>query len=448
MKKKMSKWLKRDGTQKIKHIVVLVMENRSFEHIYGASNLKGTGISIDGVIVENDEIEIIPSVIMEKLHVGAPQCMLFDPGHEFEETQIQLLGKDKFLDPENFVKSALESKIENNVNDLCGIKAKEIARDVLSLCRPDQVPVLIKLAKNFVLCDNWRASVPSSTTANRLFFHAATSGGLITSPTSWKLIENYKDSPLLGYRFENGTLFDQLSDSNHTYKIYHGDSFPNVAMIHGMAKNLVLGSSFASFGTWNGKTKYEPGQFYHDAMNQTLPDYSFIEPHFGNLSTFANGNSHHPMGSLEHGESLIKNVYETLRNSKSWEDSLLIITYDESGGFYSATRPETTLNTGDDENYNLLNFDFKSLGLKVPALVISPWVPKNWIDHRNYEHCSVPKTVQDRFTLPPLTLRNVIARSLGELLLLDDPRTDCPTTLQNPGFNNSYVTSIIENVGK
>jgi phospholipase C len=434
--------------QNIKHIIVLVMENRSYEHIFGASGIIGTGIQQDGSILENDVICGIPEEHKSQILIGAPDCMKFDPDHELPATKTQLQGSDHLLNPESFVTSCLESHTVNNVHQLCPNNPIEQARDVLKICSKDQVPVLIQLAENFVVCDNWRAAIPSSTTCNRLFIHAATSGGLVTSPMS----KNNKDAPTTGYKFKNGTIFDQLEKNGNSWKVYHGDKFPSVCLIHGMAERLFT-SKFAHYGKWDGSTNYEIGGFYHDCNNGKLADYTFIEPDYGNLNDFNNGNCMHPIGSITHGESLVQNVYETLRASTSWDDSLLIVTFDESGGFYSSYRPETCVPSGDDDNYNTLGFPFTSLGMKVPALIISPWVGKNIIDHRNYEHSSIPKTIEDRFQLKHLTKRDEVARSLMNLVL-DTKRTDCPLSLMNntkpadyqqmsSGFDNSYVQHLI-----
>jgi phospholipase C len=447
-------WLKPDGTHKIKHLIVLVMENRSHEHIFGMSGIKGTGISENNSFILNDNIIGIPKEHQHLITSDAPDRMLFDPEHELFGMKIQLRGSEKLLDPESFVESALTSQSANNVHELCPNDPITRARDVLKVCSREQVPILVELAEHFVVCDNWRSSVPSSTTANRLFFHAATSGGLITSPTALKVLQDSKDSPLTGYRFT--TIFDKLEQNGNSWRVYHGDEFPNVALINGMGTKLLFSKSFASYGKWDGSTNYEPGKFYKHCMNGTLPDYSFIEPCFGDLDKFTQGNSMHPVGSIAHGESLIKNIYETLRNSPSWQDSLLIITFDESGGFYSSERGDPVVPTGDDERYNILDFDFKTPGMKVPALVISPWVPKNMIDHRSYEHSSIPKTIEDRFNLTPMTKRDKTSKSLSNLFMLDEARLDCSLQLtqlkesdehqpiQCSSIDNSFVRSILE----
>jgi phospholipase C len=385
--------------QKIKHVVVLCMENHSFEQMFP----------------DNSTIE------------PAPSFMQFDPPHEFWEQIQQLQGTGPNLDAENFVKAALSSTSANNVSTICKDTKEQRARDVLLSYRPEQIPILTTLAHEFALLDHWFCSVPAATTPNRLFFHAATSGGLVTSPTVGNLLKRRKDCPLKGYKFKNGTIFDQLKD----YKIYHGDNVPSVALLHGMSKEFLFGTKFQPFGKWDLSYGFEPGQFHEDCKQGSLPSYSWIEPHYGSLDTFTHGNSQHPMGKIEHGEALIKNVYETLRSSPCWLSSLLIVVYDEHGGFYSSLRPPKTCPTGDDTQYNVLHFDFRSLGMRVPAVVISPWIPKGMVMKEIYEHSSIPKTLEDLFHLKPMTARDQNCLSLLPLCSLETPRLDCPLSLPN-----------------
>jgi hypothetical protein len=132
------------------------------------------------------------------------------------------------------------------------------------------------------------------------------------------------------------------------------------------------------------------------------------------------------------GERLIKEVYEAVRNSPHWESSAIVITHDENGGFFDHRVPPTTMHPGDsatdDENVHV-QFDFKQLGARVPAVVISPWVARGTIDHRRHEHSSVVKTLRDLFSLGSLTERDRHANSLAPLLNLATARTDCPTVL-------------------
>jgi len=132
---------------------------------------------------------------------------------------------------------------------------------------------------------------------------------------------------------------------------------------------------------------------------------------------------------------LIKTVYETIRNSPHWNNSLLLITYDEQGGFYDHVAPPMTVSPGDtisDPDNNHHSFDFMQLGIRVPAIAISPLIPRNLVDHTVYDHTSLLATMENLFGLPSLTNRDAQAHTLNHLLSLQTPRTDAPTTLPDP----------------
>jgi phospholipase C len=167
--------------------------------------------------------------------------------------------------------------------------------------------------------------------------------------------------------------------------------------------------------------------------------YVFIEPNYGHVltqgGTFKCGNSQHPLDDVTRGERLLKNIYETIRNSPHWESSVLIITYDEHGGFYDHVAPPEAVAPGDsitDPENNMYHFDFKRLGVRVPTVIVSPLIPKGTIDHTVYDHTSVPATVENIFGLQPLTERDKHANTFKHLLSLATLRTDAPTALPEP----------------
>jgi len=138
---------------------------------------------------------------------------------------------------------------------------------------------------------------------------------------------------------------------------------------------------------------------------------------------------------VRRGDELIKDVYETIRNSPVWEHSLLIITWDEHGGFYDHVAPPAAAAPGDAQADGVENhhqFAFDQLGPRVPALIISPLIPKNLIDHRTYDHTSVLATAERLLGLNPLTERDRRANSLHTLIQLPEPRSDTPAKLQAP----------------
>jgi phospholipase C len=135
---------------------------------------------------------------------------------------------------------------------------------------------------------------------------------------------------------------------------------------------------------------------------------------------------------------LIKCVYESIRSSPLWNDSLLIITWDEHGGFYDHVAPPAAVPPGDtvaDPSHSQFGFVFDRYGPRVPALVISPRIPRNLIDHRVYDHTSILATLEARFGMPPLTQRDAAATSLLPLLSLPGPRNDAPEVLPDPAHS-------------
>ena len=132
---------------------------------------------------------------------------------------------------------------------------------------------------------------------------------------------------------------------------------------------------------------------------------------------------------------MIKETYEAIRNSPHWNSSVLIVTWDEHGGFFDDAIPPSAVAPGDASPQNKnsqYGFTFQQYGPRVPAVVISPLVPKNVIDHRLYDHASLPATIETLWGINPLTQRDAKANRLDALLSLSAPRSDTPTTLPSP----------------
>jgi phospholipase C len=208
-----------------------------------------------------------------------------------------------------------------------------------------------------------------------------------------------------------------------------GDQFPQVFAISGM------------------HTRRAEGRFHDlDDFAAAVNDpgfsaaYIFIEPNYGNVlpttpGDFTGGNSQHPLDDITHGEALIKQVYETIRNSPHWNESLLLVIYDEHGGFFDHVKPPPAVSPGDrisDETNRQHGFDFTQLGVRVPAVAISPLIPAGTIDHTTYDHSSLLATVEALFGLAPLTDRDRQASTLVHLLSERTPRIDAPTSLPEP----------------
>ncbi|GAC1384998.1 MAG: hypothetical protein NVS4B7_07990 [Ktedonobacteraceae bacterium] len=418
-------------SDRIKHVFVVMLENRSFDHMLGLSRIKGIDaisgqpVTINGLDNTNDSN---PDLNGHMMPATAPAAwsMLHDPGHEFADVKEQISSCEDYPAVKNcgFIRNYSRVKHDNDsmFNPV----------DIMKCFSPEQLPILTTLAQEFAVCDQWHSSMPGPTWPNRFFIHAASSGGLDGSPSKFTIASS---SLVNGFKFDNGTIYDSLDDEDLEWRIYEGDEFPQAFAISGMNFNALRGR-FRNFADFNSDVN-NPGY---------STSYAFIEPNYGHTLThggdFKCGNSQHPLDDITRGERLLKNIYETIRNSPHWESSVLIVMYDEHGGFYDHVYPPAAVAPGDsitDPENNQNNFDFKQLGVRVPVVIVSPLIPKGIIDHTLYDHTSVLATVENIFGLQSLTNRDKHANTFKHLFSLASPRTDAPTKLPEVAYSGINV---------
>jgi phospholipase C len=390
----------------LEHVFVLMLENRSFDHMLGFSDLSGTDAatgahtSIEGLTGSESNSWNGKSYPVTR---GADYAMPADPGHEFPNVLDQLCGPDAryvptypLINSSGFVDSYNHSG--GNANPAEIMKCFDT---------PRQLPVISALAQEFAICDHWFSSMPGPTWPNRMFVHAASSGGLDHSPTTAEILEW---EILDGFAFPHGTVFQALAKNGKSYHFYSGDEFPMVAALKGVTLFDV----------------HRIDDLVKDLKKSPFPySYVFIEPSYNVLHDYRNSSSQHPLADVRNGEALIKTVYEALRSSPIWDKSLLVVTWDEHGGFYDHVTPPRAIppgDTGPQPKYNQYGFTFEQYGVRTPAIVVSPLIPKGTIDHRIYDHASVPATLEAIFGLHPLTARDANAGNLLSLLSLPTPR--------------------------
>ena len=404
------------STIAIDHVFVLMLENRSFDHLLGASGIAG----IEGLT--GTESNSAGGQIYT-VHQPAPFTLDFDPGHGFKDALEQLCGADTAYQPGAPYPAIDNSGFASNARR--SPTGTEAAPLVMASFTSDQLPVINFLAREFVVCDHWFSSLPGPTWPNRLFVHAATSGGLDDSPTALQSLETV----LQGYRFAGGTIFDSLERHGHKWSVVEGDAFPHALSLGGMIHHAVDGHGhFVDLPTF--LTRIADPAF--DIA------YTFIEPNYGHVladgRNFKCGDSQHPLDDVTRGEGLLKTIYEAVRTSPHWTQSLLIVMYDEHGGFYDHVAPPVAVPPGDSPipGLNQHGFGFDQLGVRIPALVISPFTERGVISKEIYDHASVPATIQKLFDLEPLTARDKAATSLVPLLTRSAARDDAPTQLPIP----------------
>jgi len=454
-----------DNGPQIDHIVVLMLENRPFDHMLG------TMPGVEGVLDSSGDLRtdlvnyanpVDSSSTAYHPKIGAQFATPKDqqtnkgeyggPSHSFPAATEQLFGVQtvgkgqKETTPYhggapttvpgdnsgfvlNFI-GELERDFRQNNTTLAEQQAnakksgkEDPVQEVMEIFTADQLPAIHTLAAEFCVCDHWHSEIPGPTEPNRLFMHAATSTGLTYNP--WM-------HDTLGVP----TIYDRIESAGRDWAMYGFDLFDSTNF-DGLNKNP------------RGKL-YFP-QFLEDASAGELPFYTFLCPRYADDNE-GRANSQHAPHDVRYGDKLIADVYQAVRNGPGWDKTLLIVTYDEHGGFYDHVKPPAVEAPDSNVSPNAFmkkeardpkksyltdpnyTFDFSSLGFRVPTLLISPWIEKGTVDSTVYRHTSVLRYVEDILGADPLTTRDKTAASFTANLSLKTARTDCPTSVPAPSL--------------
>jgi len=390
---------------KIKHIFVLMLENRSFDHLLGFSGIAG----IDGLVGQKrSNRDAVGEPVAPTPDADYAGDYDDDPGHDFEDVQVQLYGTrspppGQQPDMSGFVKSYA---------DKYGLNPTESHR-VMSCFSPDKLPVLVTLAKQFAVCDQWFSSLPGPTLPNRLYTHSGTSGGRLDMSPEY----------FTGFR----TIFEVLDEASTP-------RYPK-----GVPATIYC-DGWTAAATFNYLLKYQQQffgtleDFYSDCAGseEDVPAYCFLEPRYSSGmvgETFFPQNDQHPDSDVRQGEKLIYRVYQAIRkNRKLWESSILVITYDEHGGLYDHVPPPAC--DAPDDKPGDLGFDFKRLGVRVPTVLVSPYINPGTVSHIQFDHTSLISTVRKLLTgvwqdnVLGMRARNANTFDAPEILNRDTPRPD------------------------
>ncbi|HWU15769.1 MAG TPA: alkaline phosphatase family protein, partial [Caulobacter sp.] len=414
----------------VDNVFVLMLENHSFDNMFALSGIPGIQAATSA---DTNSYNGTPYAVGG----GAPSGMPTDPGHEFADVVEQLCGQGVTHTPwqpyntpinnSGFVANYATTTSEITKNNPSLPTASEYGDVMLCFDTPTQLPVIYQLATTFALCDQWHASIPGPTWPNRFFVHGASSGGWADSPSSTQI--GAWMTPGFGFTYPSGkSIYDQVAANGQQWRIYvdeNGPTFGGVPQVAAL-KGVTYQVDTNAFGT-----------FAADVQNPYPYAYTFIEPNYGDVTggSYEGGSSQHPMDTVTGGEALIKATYEAIRNSPLWDRSLLIVTYDEHGGFYDSVAPTAAVPPGDgapqDLSINSGGFLFDLYGVRVPAVIVSPLIPQGVVDHTPYDHASVSATLQALFGTGWMTQRDRTAANVLPLLSLATPRTDCPTVLNN-----------------
>jgi phospholipase C len=401
------------GLDNLKHIVVLMMENRSFDHMLGS--LKAVNPQIDGITAADlySNPDTNGNAVKPQALAQFQAQLQPDPDHHFPAVDLQIFGGDpnRVANMQGFVKSYF-----NQQRDV-GHSQK-----IMYYFAQNQLPVLTTLALEFAVFNRWFASIPGPTICNRAFAHYGTSFGRV-------------DMNLLYVNEPFQSIYSRLINATpkHTSKLYYYDTTSSTMEITNLLQNQP-----ELFGTYD--------QFLDDCSHGDLPDYSFIEPNYSDHAGDSGeevANDQHPDHNVQSGELFIASIYKAVKDSPLWPNTALLVVYDEHGGIYDhvvppACTPDQFTASANDTGTGM-PFAFDRLGVRVPAILISPWIPAGTVVNRVFDHASIPATITKFFLgdysprSPRETSADVFIEpdtspvdSARNLLSLDTMRTNCP----------------------
>jgi len=391
------------------HIVVVMMENHSFDNLLGA--LHGTHQYVDGLSFDQ-----------------AGHATNSNPGGGALPASVTAFPLTSTAQASNITQSWRATHEQINGGAMDGFVKSSDAVEPMSYYPPAVLPFAYSLAEAFTLANRWFCSAPAPTYPNRRFLLAGTSLGLTVSDPL-KLL----DAPP-----PNGTIFDQLSTHNVSWANYSTE----------IPMTLVFPSILAKHPAHH----HGIDKFFHDCKAGSLPAVSFVDPALGKLRSIANtlpsllkdtlsllgvrledlphGQTEEDPDDLYYGETWAHETVEAVLRSPSWPRTLLIYTYDEHGGYYDHVPPppavapddiQPKLSEGDPPG------DFRKYGPRVPAVVLSPYSKAGGVSNLVYDHTSVLATIEHKWNLPALTYRDANANTVMDCLDTNQtPRVDPP----------------------
>lgn len=347
-------------------IVVLMMENRSFDHMLGwlpGANGRQQGLAYADV---DDAVhETWP------LAPDFQGCNYDDPDHTWEGIATQYAGGRC----DGFLKTA-----------------KRGDRFPIGYYVRDDLPILGTLAANYTTFDNYFCSMMGPTWENRLY--------QLTGTTQVDMPDGFPQTKAERPCLIESAIFDRVRGAGRTTGYYHHGEPMTGLFRSGKYDDITLPIT----------------RFWEDAQKGTLPNVVFVDPDYTDAAE-DNGtsNDYHHKGSVLVAEEFVARVYNALKDGPQWGRMVFVLNFDEHGGFFDHVVPpecqDDTVLPGTGTHPNL-----KRLGFRVPAIAMGPFAPKKIETAGPYEHCSILKMIEWRFGLEPLTTRDRTARNLADAL--------------------------------
>ena len=388
----------RDRLFQIDHIIVLMMENRSFDHMLGYLSLPhelggGGRTDVDGLTSPEHNLNRFDGKTypIQPMEGESGLTKVQDPGHSGAD-----VGQQMAHGMSGFVANYMTTR------------AYQDGGDVMRYQVAGNVPVYDFFSQQFAICDRWFCSVPGSTWPNRV---SALTGEARSTDNAFP--------PIYSRRSFVRSLPESVS-----WRWYSSDP----GSLRLVDDRYRIGHQ-NNFGYVEKPSLVQPRTFYTDAMKEELPSVAWIDPNFVDLGGLQGANDDHPPTDVMAGQSFVMRIYQTLKDSALWEKSLLVIVYDEHGGFYDHVDP--TVNLPAEFGARA---EFRHFGPRVPAIVVSPFVQAGAAfgsaqdDDPTFlfDHTALIKTILLRFAggdFSGLPSRVASSSHLGHVLTEGPPRS-------------------------
>jgi phospholipase C len=370
----------------IDHIVMIMQENRSFDHYF--SKLSHGGVDVAAPDATNPDADGQP---VARFHQTS-YCFE-DPNHEWDGTSDSINGGRM----DGFAKANITA------GDPRGTRA-------MGYFDETDLPYYYALARTFAISDRHFCSVPGPTAPNRLYYVAATSFGDISNPG--RTMEGEDDQ---GNYHSN--IFLRLNDAGLSWKAYSSNPAHTAV--------IFLNTYAANSEKFQGLE-----EFIADARAGTLPAVSYVEVKYRDPEY---GGNEHPSLNGQLGQKFVGMVVKELMNSPNWPRTALFVTYDEHGGFYDHVPPPAACKPDAYEPYDATRPDAKveghydRLGPRVPLIAVSPWVKRGYVSHTVTDHSSLLRFIETRFDLPALTARDANAEPPLDMFDFSKPNLEIPS---------------------
>jgi len=439
--------------QNIKHIVYLMLENRSLDNVLGwlyensaplnfipqnntspynglqtgsYSNPNGNGGTVPVTQITTEQGQTIPAV---------------DPNEDFANVQLQIANN-----MQGFYTNFVTTNPTNSA-------------EIMETYTPQSLPVINSLAKQFAVSDTYFSCIPTQTNCNRAFSLTGNSIGNFRDSSGYRtaMVNNHWEMGLTDmgdpYTFTEPCIWKVLNNNGYSslndWQVFYGQTWPGSENNYCFTQDLLwptMGDNSTNFQNIS--------QFFTLAASGDLPKFSYLEPIWYEIKDGIGhmGNDYHPPANLGCGEQFLYSIYEALKASPAWPSSLLIINFDEHGGTYDHVEPSVIVPTPwenpDDgtapPNDNDIYFAFNTLGVRVPLILASPLIKEGTVIRSStgepFDHTSVIATILNHFNIPKtnwgLGSRTANAPTFEDVITLDPEHARTNVSIAPPLNNN------------